>query len=105
MNLLIIGFHLYISVFSGYNKIDFGNGVIRMARVRRTAEEKIAALEAEKAGIQAKIENLKAKMAEVDASIKEIQDGQKQKDLENLLEAIKATGKTPAEILASLKTA
>lgn len=76
-----------------------------MARVRKTAEEKIAVLEAEKAKFKAKIENLKVKMAELDASITELQDGQKQKELEDLLDAIKATGKSPEEILASLKTA
>lgn len=76
-----------------------------MARVRRTAEERVAALEAEKAKIQAKIESLKVKLTEFDASIKELQDGQKQKELEDLLNAIRATGKSPEEILATLKQA
>lgn len=76
-----------------------------MVRVRKTAEESIMVLEAEKAKIQVKIENLKLKMAEFNASIKDLQDGQKQRELEDLLEAIKATGKSPEEILTALKTA
>lgn len=74
-----------------------------MARRRKTAEEKIGALETQKTQLQARIESYKIKIAELDASIAELQDNQKQQELEKLLEAIKATGKTPEEILAALQ--
>jgi hypothetical protein len=75
-----------------------------MARTRKTIAEKISALEAQKAQLQAKIEGLKSKISELDDSVKGLQEGKKQQELENLLDTIKASGKTPEEILAALKT-
>jgi hypothetical protein len=71
--------------------------------VSRTAETRITEIEAKKAEYQSKIEHYKAKMADLDAKITEIKEAQKHKALENLLEIIEASGKTPEEIIASLK--
>lgn len=75
-----------------------------MARTRRTAGQKIIDLETKRTQLQARIESFKTKIAELDASIVELRQGQKQQELEKLLEAIKAAGKTPEEILAAIKT-
>jgi septal ring factor EnvC (AmiA/AmiB activator) len=71
--------------------------------VTRTIETKIAEIETKKAEYKSKIEDYKAKIASLDKKIVELKDTQKQKDLENLLEVIKASGKTPEEVIASLK--
>lgn len=76
-----------------------------MARTRKTAEQKVSELEAAKSQLIAKIEKLKAQVAKIDSSIQSIENGQKEKELAKLLEAIKATGRSPEEILASLKSA
>jgi hypothetical protein len=76
-----------------------------MARARKTIEEKIAELDAKKADLQAKIEGIKSKVSGLDDSIKELRESQKQQELEALLDKIKASGKTPEEILAALKNA
>lgn len=76
-----------------------------MARTRKTAEQKIGDLEAAKSLLVAKIEKLKDQVAKIDASIQSIENGQKEKELAKLLEAIKASGRSPEEVLAALKSA
>lgn len=51
-----------------------------------------------------KIESIKAKVSEIDSKIQKLKDVQKKKDLENLLEVIKSSGKTPEEVISALKT-
>lgn len=74
-----------------------------MARTRKTSEQKLSELEAEKAKIQARVESMKSKIAKLDVSIKDLKEGQTQKELGALLDAIKASGKAPEEIIAALK--
>lgn len=74
-----------------------------MERTRKTIETKIAEIEAKKAQFQTKIDGYKAKIAALDSQVQELNDAQKQKDLEKLLEVIKASGKTPEEVIAALK--
>ena len=69
---------------------------------KRSVETQIADIEAKKAQLQTRIDSYKAKIAELDRDIKELQDSKKKKELENLLEAIKASGKSPEEVLAAL---
>ena len=75
-----------------------------MERTRKTVETRISEIEAKKAQFQAKIEGYKVKISELDSQIKELNDAQKQKSLENLLEVIKASGKTPEEVIAALNS-
>ena len=70
--------------------------------VQRTIETQIAEIETKKAVYQIKIDEFKAKIADLDSKIKELQESKKQKDLEKLLSAIQASGKTPEEVLAAL---
>lgn len=74
-----------------------------MARNKKPLEARISEIESKKDQLQAKIDNNKAKIAELDLKIEKLRNSKKQKELENLLAAIKATGKTPEEVLASLK--
>ena len=74
-----------------------------MARGIKTYESRISEIEVKKAQFQAKIDTTKAKIADLDSKIQELKDAQKQKELENLLEVIKASGKTPEEVIAALK--
>lgn len=62
----------------------------------------ISELEEKKAGYQARIENYKSKINNLDKDIKNLIEKQKQKELEHLMDMIKASGKTPEEVLASL---
>jgi septal ring factor EnvC (AmiA/AmiB activator) len=78
-------------------------GVIKLQRTRKTIEARISDIEAKKAQFGVKIESYKAKISELDSQIQELQDAQKQKELENLLDVIKASGKTPEEVIAALK--
>lgn len=74
-----------------------------MQRTRKTVEARISDIESKKAQIQVKIESYKAKISELDSQIQELEDVKKQKELENLLDVIKASGKTPEEVIAALK--
>jgi septal ring factor EnvC (AmiA/AmiB activator) len=74
-----------------------------MARGIKTTESRISEIEAQKAQIQSKIEGYKAKIADLDAKILELKESQKQQEIENLLEIIKASGKTTEEVIAALK--
>lgn len=74
-----------------------------MERTRKTIETRISEIEAKKAQFQTKIDNYKAKIAALDSQVQELNDAQKQKELEKLLEVIKASGKTPEEVIAALK--
>lgn len=74
-----------------------------MQRVRKPIDVRIKDIETKKAQYQAKIENYKAKISELDSQIQKLKESQKQKELENLLNIIKASGKTPEEVLAALK--
>lgn len=62
----------------------------------------ISELEMKKAGYQSKIENYKTKISELDKEIQNLLNRQKQKELEQLLDIIKASGKTPEEVIAAL---
>lgn len=74
-----------------------------MARgVAKTAEERIADIESKKAEYQARIDNYKNKIAELDSQIKELQDAQKKVKLDELLQAIEASGKTVEEVLSAV---
>jgi septal ring factor EnvC (AmiA/AmiB activator) len=69
---------------------------------RKSVDIQIAEIESKKSQFQIKIDTYKAKVAELDAQIKDLQESQKQKELENLLQVIKASGKTPDEVMAAL---
>lgn len=74
-----------------------------MARgVAKTSEERIADIESKKAEYQARIDNYKNKIAELDSQIKELQDAQKKVKLDELLQAIEASGKTVEEVLSAV---
>ena len=74
-----------------------------MARVRKTTDQKLAELEAKKTLLLAKIDKFKSEIAKLDSSISTLKDSEKQKELENLLETIKKSGKSPEEVIAALK--
>lgn len=74
-----------------------------MARGTKTIDSRISEIEAQKAQFQSKIDTYKSKIADLDSKILELKETQKQKDLENLLDVIKASGKTPQEVIAALK--
>ncbi len=76
-----------------------------MVRTRKPAEQKIRELEAMKSQLIAKMEKLKVQVAKIDSSIRSIESGRKEKELEKLLAAIQATGRSPEEVLAALKSA
>ena len=78
------------------------SGVIILARKSKTIEMRIAEIEEKKAQYQAKIDGYKTKISELDTKIQELYDAQKQKDLENLLEVIRASGKTPEQVISAL---
>lgn len=74
-----------------------------MARgVAKTPEQKIAEIEAVKAKYQEKIDDYKAKIAELDSQIKALGNEQRQAELDKLLDAIAASGKTVDEVLEAL---
>lgn len=68
----------------------------------KTPGEKLAALEAVKAKYQEKIETYKAKIAGLDNEIKSIANGKKEAELEKLLKAIIASGKTVDEVMQAV---
>lgn len=74
-----------------------------MERKRKTVAARIADIESQKAQYQSKIEGYKAKISELDSKMQELRDVQKQKELENLLDVIKSSGKTPEEVMAVLQ--
>lgn len=74
-----------------------------MERKRKTTAARIADIESQKAQYQSKIEGYKAKISELDSKMQELRDVQKQKELENLLDVIKSSGKTPEEVMAALQ--
>ena len=69
---------------------------------RKSVDIQIAEIESKKSQFQIKIDVYKAKIAELDAQIKDIQESQKQKELNDLLMVIKTSGKTPEEVMAAL---
>lgn len=74
-----------------------------MARgVAKTSEEKIAEIEAIKAKFQEKIDGYKAKIAELDDQLKAIANEEKEAEVEKLLQAIAASGKSVDEVMAAL---
>lgn len=75
-----------------------------MERAHKTIETRITELEAKKAQYQAKIDNYKKKISALEVKVQELSDSRKQKDIENLLKVIKASGKTPEQVIAALKT-
>lgn len=76
---------------------------VNMARgVAKTPEQKIAEIEAIKAKYQEKIDEYRGKIAELDNQIKAFTNEQKEAELEKLLQAITASGKTVDEIMEAL---
>ncbi|MFT8889675.1 MAG: cortexillin II [Ethanoligenens sp.] len=74
-----------------------------MARgVAKTPEEKTVEIEAIKAKFQEKIDGYKAKIAELDDQLKAIANEEKEAEVEKLLQAIAASGKSVDEIMAAL---
>ncbi|MFT8889408.1 MAG: cortexillin II [Ethanoligenens sp.] len=74
-----------------------------MARgVAKTSEQKIAEIEAEKAKYQEKIDDYKGRISELDSQIKALNNEQRQVELDKLLDAIAASGKTVEEVLAAI---
>jgi uncharacterized coiled-coil DUF342 family protein len=59
--------------------------------------------EEKKEAYQKKIEHYQSKITEIDAQIKNLMDAQKQKELEHLMDLIREAGKTPEDIIRSLK--
>lgn len=74
-----------------------------MARgVAKTSEQKIAEIEAEKAKYQEKIDDYKSRISELDSQIKALNNEKRQVELDKLLDAIAASGKTVEEVLAAI---
>lgn len=74
-----------------------------MARgVAKTPEERIADIESKKGEYQARIEHYKTKISELDGQIKELRDAQQKEKLNELLQAIQASGKTVDEVLSTI---
>ena len=72
-----------------------------MARgTTKSAEERIQELEEKKAGFQQKIDSYKDKISEVDKQIKSIREEIDHEQLEEVVAAIKKSGKTVEEFLA-----
>ena len=74
-----------------------------MERKNKSIASRISEIEAKKLQFQSRVDSYKAKISELDSKIQELEETQKQKDLENLLEMIKASGKTAEEVISSLK--
>lgn len=70
--------------------------------VQRSLEDRLVELESQKSELSSKIESWKEKISEIDTQIQDLKDEQERKEVSKLLEAIKASGKTPEEILASM---
>ncbi|MFT9057364.1 MAG: cortexillin II [Ethanoligenens sp.] len=74
-----------------------------MARgVAKTPEEKIAEIEAIKAKFQEKIDGYKVKITELDDQLKGISNEQKEAEVEKLLQALAASGKTVDDVLEAI---
>lgn len=69
----------------------------------KTPEQKIAELEAKKAVYQEKIDGYKGKISELDEQIKGIANEKKEAELDKLMRAIAASGKTVEDVLAAIK--
>lgn len=74
-----------------------------MQKARKPIDVKIAEYQAKKNEYKLKVDNYKTKIAELDVKITNLKNLQKQKELEKLLDVIKASGKTPEEVMSSLK--
>lgn len=74
-----------------------------MPRTSKTVDTRIKEIEAQRAKYQAKIEGYKAKISDLDGKIQSLKKNQQKKELENLLDVIKASGKTPEEVMASFQ--
>ena len=68
-------------------------------KCRKVAEKKCRYM----AMLLAKIDKFKSEITKLDSSISTLKDSEKQKELENLLETIKKSGKSPEEVIAALK--
>lgn len=74
-----------------------------MARgVAKSPEERISEIEDKKLEYQARIDRYREKIAELDQQIKELQNVQNQEKLDQLLQAIAASGKTVDEVMEAL---
>lgn len=74
-----------------------------MQKARKPIDMKIEEIQAKKNEYKLKVDNYKTRIAELDVKISNLKNLQKQKELENLLDVIKASGKTPEEVMSSLK--
>lgn len=63
----------------------------------------LRSMKKKKEAYQKKIEHYQSKITEIDAQIKNLMDAQKQKELEHLMDLIREAGKTPEDIIRSLK--
>lgn len=69
---------------------------------KKSIETQITEIEAKKELYQSKINNLKDKIADLDYQIKEIKNTQEKKQYDDLLKLIKASGKTPDQVMAAI---
>ncbi len=69
---------------------------------RKSVKEQIAVLEAKKSEMQAKIQGIQTKITAINDQIKALETKDKEAELETLLDQIRASGMTPAEILANM---
>lgn len=74
-----------------------------MQKTRKPIDARIAEIQEKKNQYKLKVDNYKTRIAELDAKITNLKSIQKQKELEKLLDVIKASGKTPEEVMSSLK--
>jgi predicted nuclease with TOPRIM domain len=96
---MVYFFKFYVIIIKNKNIL----GVITVERKNKTIGSRISEIEAKKSQYQSRIDSYKSKIAELDSKIQELEEAQKQKDLVNLLDIIKASGKTPEEVIAALK--
>lgn len=74
-----------------------------MPRTTKTVETRIMEIEAQRAKYQARIESIKAKISDLDGKIQALKSTKQQKEVQQLLKAIKASGKTPEEVLSDMQ--
>lgn len=74
-----------------------------MQKARKPIDVKIAELQTKKSQYKVRLDAYKAKISELDTKIASLKSIQKQRELESLLDAIKASGKTPEEVISSLR--
>ena len=74
-----------------------------MARTKKTVETRIQEMEAERAKYQARIEKIRTKMAALDGKIENLENRRQKKEVERLMKAIRAAGKTPDDVMSDIQ--